>query len=76
MNSARRKYLSNICNLLREAEESLTACGDEEQDYADEMPENFTERRERAEEVASVILEAAEECRNVCDNILEIMETT
>lgn len=55
MNKARRKEIDSVIATLEEAKERLESIRDDEQDYFDNMPEQFqyAEKGEAAEEAIS-----------------------
>lgn len=55
MNKLRRQELSNLASILEEAKDSLESLKEEEEEYRDNMPENFwgSERYTKAEEAIS-----------------------
>ena len=70
MNNERRKELDKAIKLIESAKEIISACGESEQDYADNMPENMqynSDKHERAEEIAS-------ELDRIADSMLEAVE--
>lgn len=60
MNKQRRKDLNQIAEAIGDLRERLECCQEEEQEYLDNMPENFQfgERGEAAEEAISNIEDA------------------
>jgi len=70
MNKDRRERGQKVIDLITDANALLAEIADEEQSYFDEMPENLQagERGERAEEVATELLESS-------DTLTEIIST-
>lgn len=75
MNKNRRNRIDKACKLLQEAEDILGECSEEELDYANNMPENLqmSEKHDRAEELAGIIEEGADECGSILQNMEELI---
>ena len=77
MNKQRRKDIDKAIELLEEAARILESAGEEEQDYADNMPENmhYSEKHGRAEEVASELTELEQEISELVTRAEECKES-
>ena len=75
MNRTRRKCLANLSEILEELKISVETLRDEEQDYMDNMPENFqsSERYEAAEEAVSNLDDALNSLDEAISSIEEAM---
>ena len=75
MNKDRRKLIEKAVGLLSDAKELIEQAAEEEQDYADNMPENLqgSERHENAEQAASELCDCAGELESVIDTLHEIV---
>lgn len=73
MNKHRRKDLDQAVELLEKAAEILGQAGEDEQIYADEMPENMhgCEKHERAEEIAGDLMFMPDELEELVERIRE-----
>lgn len=70
MNKIRRKNILAVIERLEELKETLEEIQQEEEEYRDNIPENFqgSERYEKAEEDCDTLSEAVENLENiVCD---------
>lgn len=67
MNKQRRKELAKAKDMLTEAMDILVAAGEEEQEYAENMPENMqgSEKFEKAEQASSDLMDAVSEIENL-----------
>ena len=67
MNAARRKEIARASALLSEARTILETASSDEQDYYDNMPENFQsgEKGDRAQEVIDLLNEAVSSIESV-----------
>ena len=76
MNKIRRKSLQEIADKLAELKEELEALQSEEEDYRDNMPENFqgSERYERADAACDSLSEAADSLDSAISSIEEAIE--
>ena len=63
MNNPRRKTIDKIIAGLDDIKSEVTGVGEEEQEYRDNAPENmmYSEKYERAEEVAQILEEISDE---------------
>ena len=76
MNNDRRKTIGRIISDIENLQSEIEEVGQQEQDYADEMPENmhYSEKHERAEEVAQEIEEIAGEFTDLVDRLQEVTQ--
>jgi hypothetical protein len=76
MNKSRRKEIGRAVELLESAREILENAAEEENSYAEEMPENLqgSERYERAMEAADILENATAEVADLVCNIEEAMQ--
>lgn len=73
MNSARRKSLKKVVDLLDKAYDVASNVRDEELDGADNLPDNFWELKDRMEAAAECIDEALDsifEAKNSIENAI------
>ena len=72
MNKDRRNTIGRIISDIENIQSEVEEVGQQEQDYADNMPENMqynSEAHERAEEVAQEIEEIAGEFTDLIDRL-------
>ena len=77
MNKQRRNTIGRIISDLENVKSEIENAGQEEQDYADNMPENMqytTPVHERAEEVAQELDEIAQEITDLVDRLQEVTQ--
>ena len=76
MNKERRKSLKEIQGKMESLAQDLEALKEEEEEYRDNMPENFqeSERYQRADEVCDLLQEALENLDNAYQQIEEAAE--
>ena len=76
MNNARRKKLNTILEQLVEIHTALEEVKDEEQEYFDNIPENFqsSERYEKAENAVAALDDALSMFDDIADNIETALE--
>ena len=76
MNAGRRKELERARGMLIDAMEILTACSEEEQEYADNMPENLqgSEKHENAEQISGDLADSAGEIENIVSVLDDAIE--
>lgn len=66
MNAERRKRIEALGDQIEDMKTEIESIKGEEQDYLDDMPESFAEKRERAE----AVVEQLEEAYNAADEAL------
>lgn len=76
MNNVRRKKLNTILEQLVEIHAALEKVKDEEQEYFDNIPENFqsSERYEKAENAVAALDDALSMFDEIADNIETALE--
>ena len=76
MNNARRKKLNTILEQIVEIHTALEEVKDEEQEYFDNIPENFqsSERYEKAENAVAALDDALSMFDDIADNIETALE--
>ena len=76
MNNPRRKKLNTILEQLVEIHTALEEVKDEEQEYFDNIPENFqsSERYEKAENAVAALEDALSMFDDIADNIETALE--
>ena len=76
MNNVRRKKLNTILEQLVEIHAALEEVKDEEQEYFDNIPENFqsSERYEKAENAVAALEDALSMFDDIADNIETALE--
>lgn len=76
MNNARRKKLNTVLEQLVEIHTALEEVKDEEQEYFDNIPENFqsSERYEKAENAVAALEDALSMFDDIADNIENALE--
>lgn len=74
MNNARRKQIDAVIAKLEECQMDSSMIGEEEQDYADNMPENLqeSERYEKAEDDATMLDSIAQEIDVLIEQLREV----
>jgi len=77
MNSQRRKALQVVFDTISEAHETLEVLKEEEEEYRDNIPENFqgTERYEKAEnacEILDTAVSSLEEAVNAIEEVINL----
>ena len=75
MNKARRKAIEKLINDLNYMREKLGSLIGEEQDYLDNIPDRFTEKRERVEEILDCLTGAEELMLDVDTSLLQAIES-
>ena len=78
MNNPRRKTIDKIIAGLDDIKSEVTGVGEEEQEYRDNAPENmmYSEKYERAEEVAQILEEISDEIYEIVIRLEEVKEAT
>jgi len=78
MNNPRRKTIDKIIASLDDIKSEVTGVGEEEQEYRDNAPENmmYSEKYERAEEVAQILEEISDEIYEIVIRLEEVKEAT
>lgn len=73
MNNARRKAIGTIISTLEAAQYDVEAVAEEEQEYADGMPENLqgSEKFEKAEDVALELDQIQSELSDIISRLEE-----
>lgn len=73
MNKQRRKQLAEAIELIEQARSIIECAKDEEQEYADNMPESLqeSEKHERAEEIAYSLEELLDSLSDAVETIEE-----
>jgi hypothetical protein len=76
MNNPRRKTIDKIIASLDDIKNDVTGVGEEEQEYRDNAPENmmYSEKYERAEEVAQILEEISDEIYEIVTRLEEVKE--
>lgn len=76
MNNARRKKLNTILEKIVEIHTALEEVKDEEQEYFENIPENFqsSERYEKAENAVAALEDALSMFDDIADNIDTALE--
>lgn len=76
MNNARRKKLNTILEKIVEIHTALEEVKDEEQEYFENIPENFqsSERYEKAETAVAALEDALSMFDDIADNIDTALE--
>lgn len=71
MNAARREHLTKVAEKLRQCVSELETLRDEEQDYYDNMPENFQagEKGSAAEDAVNAIESAKDSAEQAADEL-------
>ena len=78
MNNPRRKTIDKIIASLDDIKSEVSGVGEEEQEYRDNAPENmmYSEKYERAEEVAQILEEISDEIYEIVIRLEEVKEAT
>lgn len=76
MNDARRKILKEALSLITDAKDLLGQAAEEEQEYADNMPENLQggEKHCAAEEAADKLQECNDELESIKGALAEVID--
>lgn len=74
MNKARRKEIERAQALLDEAQQILQACGEEEREYYDNMPESIqgSEKGDAADTAASELEDVAQEVEDLSSRLNDV----